>query len=166
MIYFYISLSTYICYNIIKYKNNLATLKESKYDTKKYLKTFNLKTFLNPELLSIIVIILAFITNLKVIGVATIIVYTILFLLNYKHTKKLKLERKSITRLVIILLIYTILNVWFILDYISYHYADIIFDNTAIYYVILVPMSYFSPLITLITNIISKPLDKIRSKHA
>ena len=38
MIFFYISLSTYICFNIIKYKNSLIELQKNKYDVKTKLK--------------------------------------------------------------------------------------------------------------------------------
>lgn len=53
------------------------------------------------------------------------------------------------------------LNTWFILDFISYHNALIIFDNTAFYYIVLVIISYFSYLIMWIVNIIAIPFDKI-----
>lgn len=164
MIYFYISLSTYLCYNIVKYKNILNKLQENKYDIKKYTNYIfkNAKTlFLTPELLSIIVIILAFKTNLKVIGVANIILYTILFLLNYKKRNKVKIESKMITRIILLILMNIGLNIYFILDYMSYHYADIIFDNTPMYYIILITVIYFLPLIVWIINVLAQPIDKL-----
>lgn len=164
MIYFYISLSTYLCYNIVKYKNILNKLQENQYNIKKYINYIfkNAKTlFLTPELLSIIVIILAFETNLKVIGVANIIVYTLLFLLNYKKKNKVKLESKMITRLVLIVLMNIGLNIYFILDYMSYHYADIIFDNTPMYYIVLIAVTYFLPFIIWIINVLARPFDKL-----
>ncbi|MDD6323276.1 MAG: hypothetical protein PUA73_01550 [Bacilli bacterium] len=164
MIYFYISLSTYICFNILKYKETLKDLKENNYNIKKYTKYIvtNLKKlFLTPEILSLIIIVLAFKTNLKVIGVSTVTIYTILFLLNYKKKNKLKLDSKIITRIILIIVMYISLNIYFIKDYMSYHYADIIFDNTPFYYIILVCISYLSPVVVELINIISKPIDKL-----
>lgn len=163
MIFFYISLSTYICFNIIKYKNNLYTLQKNKYDIKKYgqwiFKNYK-QTFLNKELLSIVLIIIAFNFNLKIIGVSTVIFYTIMFLLDYKKKVKLKIDKPMINKIVLSILVFIGLNIWFILDYISYHYADIIFDNTAFYYIILVLFSYFSHFVVWLINLITKPLDK------
>lgn len=163
MIFFYISLSTYICFNIIKYKNTLYTLQKNKYDIKKYgqwiFKNYN-QTFLNKELLSIILIIITFNFNLKIIGVSTVIFYTIMFLLDYKKKVKLKIDKPMINKIVLLILVFIGLNIWFILDYISYHYADIIFDNTAFYYIILVLFSYFSYLVVWLINLITKPFDK------
>ncbi len=163
MIFFYISLSTYICFNIIKYKNNLYTLQKNKYDIKKYgqwiFKNYK-QTFLNKELLSIVLIIIAFNFNLKIIGVSTVIFYTIMFLLDYKKKVKLKIDKPMINKIVLLILVFIGLNIWFILDYISYHYADIIFDNTAFYYIILVLFSYFSHFVVWLINLITKPLDK------
>ena len=163
MIFFYISLSTYICFNIIKYKNNLYTLQKNKYDIKKYgqwiFKNYK-QTFLNKELLSIVLIIIAFNFNLKIIGVSTVIFYTIMFLLDYKKKVKLKIDKPMINKIVLLILVFIGLNIWFILDYISYHYADIIFDNTAFYYIILVLFSYFSHFVVWLINLITKPFDK------
>lgn len=163
MIFFYISLSTYICFNIIKYKNTLYTLQKNKYDIKKYgqwiFKNYN-QTFLNKELLSIILIIITFNFNLKIIGVSTVIFYTIMFLLDYKKKVKLKIDKPMINKIVLLILVFIGLNIWFILDYISYHYADIIFDNTAFYYIVLVLFSYFSYLVVWLINLITKPFDK------
>ena len=87
MIFFYISLSTYLCFNIIKYKKIFSILQKNKYSLKSYSKWLgqNLKEiFANKELLSIILIIIACNFDLKVIGVSTVILYTIFFLVDYK----------------------------------------------------------------------------------
>ncbi len=167
MIFFYISLSTYICYNIIKYKKIFSELQKNKYDFKSYNKWIskNIKEILiNKELLSILLIIIAVNFNLKIIGVSAVILYTILFLLNYKKKNKLKIDKKLITRLVILAILYACLNTYFILDYIAYHYADIVFDNTAFYYIILAAVSYFSYFIIWLVNIIAIPFDKLIKK--
>ena len=164
MIFFYISLSTYICFNIIKYKQTLFNLQKNKYDIKKYwswIFTNYRQTFLNKELLSIILIIIAVNFNLKIVGSCTVIFYTLMFLLDFKMKNKLKINKQMVLRMIAITLIYLGVNIWFVLDYISYHYADIIFDNTAFYYIILILMSYFAYIITAIANIIIRPFDKL-----
>ena len=168
MIFFYISLSTYICFNIIKYKKSLSDLQKNKYDVKKYGKWIfqNYKqTFLTPELLAILLLVIVFNFNLKVIGVSTVVFYTLMFLLNYKKKTKIKINKQIMSRIIAIILIFIGLNVWFIIDYMSYHYADIIFDNTPFYYIILIFMSYLSYFIVWIANLIVRPSDKILNKH-
>ncbi len=168
MIFFYISLSTYICFNIIKYKKVFAALKENKYNIKTYgawlFKNYK-QTLLNKELLTIILIVISLYFNLKVIGVATVVFYMLLFLLDYKKKTKLKRDKQLITRIVITILIYIGLNAYFIVDYISYHYADIVFDNTAFYYIILVLISYFSYFVVWIANLIARPFDRFLKKR-
>ena len=69
MIFFYISLSTYICFNVIKYKKVLLALQQNKYNIKDYGKWIfknSKQTFLNKELLAIILIIITLNFNLKV----------------------------------------------------------------------------------------------------
>ncbi len=167
MIFFYISLSTYICFNLIKYKKALFNLQKNKYDIKTYgswiFKNYK-QTFLNKELLSIILLIITFNFNLKVIGVCTVIFYTLMFLLDFKKKIKIKINNQMIARIIAIVVIFIGLNIWFVLDYMSYHYADIIFDNTAFYYIVLIMMSYFAYIVVWIANLIVKPLDKFLSK--
>lgn len=164
MIFFYISLSTYICFSIIKYKQALNILQKNKYNIKNYGKWIfkNYKqVFLNKELLSILLIIVSLNFNIKIIGICTVIFYTLMFLLDFKKVNKLKIDNQIIYRIITIVLIYLALNIWFILDYISYHNADIIFDNTAFYYIILFVVSYFSYFILWIANVLAKPFDKL-----
>ena len=164
MIFFYISLSTYICFNIIKYKKSLFSLQQNKYKIKDYGKWIfqNYKeVFINKELLAIILLIITFNFDLKVIGVSTVIFYTIMFLLDYKKKIKLKINKQMISRILIIIILFIGLNIWFILDYMSYHYADIIFDNTPFYYIILILVSYFSYFIVWLANVIASPFDKL-----
>lgn len=164
MIFFYISLSTYICFSIIKYKQALNILQKNKYNIKNYGKWIfkNYKqVFLNKELLSILLIVVSLNFNIKIIGICTVIFYTLMFLLDFKKVNKLKIDNQIIYRIITIVLIYLALNIWFILDYISYHNADIIFDNTAFYYIILFIVSYFSYFILWIANVLAKPFDKL-----
>ena len=156
MIFFYISLSTYICFNIIKFKKALVNLQKCKYGIKKYgdwiFKNYT-ETFINKELLALILLVISLNFNIKILGVATVIFYTLMFLLEYKKKTKLKINRQITLRIIITILIFLGVNIWFIVDYISYHYADIIFDNTAFYYIVLILMSYFAYIIVFITII-------------
>ncbi|MBR3198421.1 MAG: hypothetical protein IKG27_00215 [Bacilli bacterium] len=164
MIFFYISLLTYVCYCAIKYRESIHHLEKVKYDSKKYLKYIkeNSKSiFINPELIITILIIIAFYFNIKVIGISTLIVYTLLFLYKLKtDNKKLKMTKQTKTRIISIIIIYLILNIWFCFDYNSYHSASIIFDNTPLYYIILYIITYLSYIVTYAINIIVKPIDK------
>ena len=168
MIFFYISLSTYICFNIIKYKKSLYALQKNKYGIKSYGKwTFqNYKqVFLNKEILAILLLIITFNFDLKVIGISTVIFYTFMFLFDYKNKVKIKMNKQMISRIIVISLMFIGLNIWFIVDYLSYHYADIIFDNTALYYIILIFVSYFSYFAVWLANLIAKPFDKLLIKQ-
>ncbi len=164
MIFFYVSLLTYACYCIIKYRESLHSLEKAKYDNAKYKKSISkdLKNiFINPELVIAVLIIIAVNFDVKVIGISTLIVYMFLFLYKLKtNNQELKITKQTKTRIIGIVLIYLILNVWFCLDYISYHKASIIFDNTPLYYIILYIITYLSYIVTYIINIIVKLFDK------
>ena len=87
-----------------------------------------------------------------------------MFLLDFKKKVKIKINNQMIARIIAIVVIFIGLNIWFVLDYMSYHYADIIFDNTAFYYIVLIMISYFAYIVVWIANLIVKPLDKFLSK--
>lgn len=162
MIYFYVSLITYFVYTILKYKDSLVLLQKNKYNTKKYKNKLNKKLFINRELIIIVLIIIALNLDLKTIEISTIIAYTILSFLKLKEKNNLKMDKKTIARLITLIIIFTIINIWFILDYKSYHNTKgLIFDNSALYYIILYILTYLSYIITLIINILLKPIDKL-----
>ena len=162
MIFFYISLITYYIYTILKYKKTLILLQEANYNSKKYKKSLNKSLFINKELIIIILIIIALNFDIKTIEISTILVYTLLELTKEKDKTILKRENKIIIRIIPLVIIYILLNVWFILDYKSFHETKgLIFDNSAIYYIILYIFTYSSYLITLIINNVVKPLDKL-----
>ena len=162
MIFFYISLITYYIYTILKYKKTLILLQKANYNSKKYKKSLNKSLFINKELIIIILIIIALNFDIKTIEISTILVYTLLELTKTKDKTKLKKENKIIIRIIPLVIIYILLNVWFILDYKSFHETKgLIFDNSAIYYIILYIFTYISYLVTLIINNVVKPLDKL-----
>ena len=86
----------------------------------------------------------------------------ILSLIKLKEKNKIKINKKTIIRIIPILIIFTLLNIWFIIDYKSYHNAkSLIFENSTLYYIILYIFTYISYIITLIINILVKPIDKL-----
>lgn len=162
MIFFYVSLITYIIYTALKYQDALILLQKTKYNTEKYKKSLNKKLFINKELIIIPLIIIAINLDLKTIEISTIVAYMILSIIKLKEKNKLKIEKKLINRVIPILIIFILLNIWFILDYKSYHNVKgLIFDNSAMYYILLYLFTYSSYIITLIINIIVKPIDKL-----
>ena len=103
MIFFYISLITYISYNILKYRSLLISLDEENYNSVKYNKRIlkdKKRLLLGPELfLALILIILCITFNIKVIEICLIIAYMILFLYALKTKKgkfKLTKNKKSL----------------------------------------------------------------------
>ena len=162
MIYFYISLIPYLIYTVFKYKDTLILLQKEKYNTKKYIKKINKHQFINKELIIIILIIIATNLDLKTVEISTIITYTILSVIKLREINKLKLEKKLTPRIITLILLFISLNIWFILDYKSYHNPKyLIFDNAPVYYILLYIFTYISYFITLIINIIVKPIDKL-----
>lgn len=163
MIFFYISLTTYICFTFKKYKASLIQLAKEKYNVKdfgKWIIKNKKEVFLTPELFLVALIIITLKANLKVIGICTVIAYTILYILNLKK-KELKFNSKIITRIVILALIFIALNIWFNIDYNLTHDQGFYVENTPLYYIILIIMSYLSYFVTYIANIIAKPIDKL-----
>lgn len=162
MIFFYASLITYYIYTFLKYKSTYAQLQKSKYDTKKYIKQLNKKTFINKELIIIPLIIIALNLDLKTIEVSTVIAYTLLAFIKIKEKSKVKLEKKFIVRLIPLIIILILLNIWIIIDYMNHHNTEgIIFDSSSIYYIVLYTFTYISYLLILIINLIVKPIDKL-----
>lgn len=166
MIFFYVSLVTYVSFLVLKYRNAFIELEKDNYDTKKYnnwLKQ-NLKQILiNPELfVGIILIIICLFCNLKVIGISFVIAYMGLFLYALKTKKgKIKINQKIIIRSIVVLIFYILLNIWFNMDYLTYHIQSaLIFENAPLYYIITVIIGYLSYYLLLIVNLIVSPFNK------
>lgn len=162
MLYFYISLLTYTCFCIIKYREGLYYLKKCKYNSKKFLsKAVSKEVLLNFELLSFVMIIVCFNFNSKVIGICMCLVYMFMFLYKLKTSNKvMKWDKKLKCRSLFVCLFYLILNVWFILDYLSYHGVGLYFDNSALYYIVLVLVGYLSYFVLFVSNVLSNLLKK------
>lgn len=170
MIFFYISLITYLSYNILKYRSLLISLEAENFNALKYNKRIlndKKRLFLGPELfIALILIVISLTFNIKVIEICVILSYMILFLYALKTKKdKLKITKKHIIRIILLVLIYLLLNVWFCLDYASYHNPNgLIFENSPLYYIILIAMSYLSPYILFVVNFITKVFGRIFKK--
>ena len=170
MIFFYISLITYLSYTILKYRSLLILLEDENFNDLKYNKKIlknKKRLFLGPELfISLILIVISLTFNIMVIEICVILAYMILFLYALKSKKdKLKITKKHIIRIILLTLIYLLLNVWFCLDYASYHNPNgLIFENSPLYYIILIAISYLSPYILLIANIVTKAFGRIFKK--
>lgn len=160
MIYFYVSLATYFCFCIIKYREGLYYLQKEKYNPKNYLnylKENKRKLFLNIELLAFLLIIVAIHLEQMYLGICTVILYTILFFYKLKkQNKKLKIDKKIKSRISIIIIIYSLVNSVFCLDY----YLNNIYDNYIIYLTILIFMTYISYYIVYLSNILTLKFEK------
>lgn len=160
MIYFYISLTTYICFCLIKYRETLYYLVKDNYDSKKYGKRIRkdfYKIFINPELIALFLIIISSFFNIKTLEICMVIIYTILFLYKLKtNNKEIKSDKKLTLRNIIIILVYLVLNVCLYINYKGNNIGSI----SQIYYIILIIITYLSYIVVYIVNKLIKPFDK------
>ena len=165
MIFFYISLSTYLCYLILKTNKSLLELNKSKFNLKEYYKKITAKKYLfTPELFAIVLIIIAFNTNAKITGICMIVLYTILYLLLLKNKdKKIKIDKQIISTIIIFIIIYLGMFVLFFIDYLKLTHEFFLFDNTKYYYAITIIIGYLSNYVILISAFITKIFTKIFS---
>ena len=83
MIFFFISLSTYLCYLILKYQRQLKILQDNNFDMKlfgDYITKNPRETFVTPEILGFVIIIMALFADAKIVGICMVGFYTLLFL--------------------------------------------------------------------------------------
>lgn len=162
MLYFYISLLTYACYCIFKYKEGLFYLKKDKYDSKKFLNRIksDKNIFLGLDIISLILIVVCLHFNSKIIGICFTVLYTFLSLYKIRNNNDVKKDKKIKYRIIFIILFYILLNVWFVFDYISYHGTGLYFDNSPLYYIVLVIIGYLSYFVIYISNVICKILKR------
>lgn len=165
MIYFYVSLMTYICFCLIKYREGLFYLKKNRYNSKKFLEYVNgnLKgIFLNFEILSIpLIAILFLVREINIMSMIIVVFYTAMFLYKLKtNNKDIKRDKKLDRRIVVIMLIYLILNICFCLDYDRIKISKSLAENYNIYYTILILTGYVSYYIVYLANLIASRFDK------
>ena len=145
MIYFAISLVTFLGYTILKYLNGLSKASKTKFNLQKYFKEITKKeNFLTFELLGLIIIILAFNANAKVTEIGTLILYGFLFIRMIKgFENKISFDRKSKLISLLILVIYTTVLVLISMNALRFEYDFNIYENYGYYYSILIIMTYF-----------------------
>ncbi len=172
MIFFFISLSTYFCFLVLKYRKILLELNKQKFDLKKngtYIIKHAKEIFLTSELFGFILLIVVFNVDAKVMGICTVIFYTLMFLYELKNKKdKLKINKKIIVTAVTILIIYLLVSLGFCLDYYNLQNDFLIFDHTWLYYIIVILMAELAYFIGLGAAFISSPIRKLidkKSKH-
>ena len=159
MIYFFISLTTYFCYLIIKYQKHLCLINKDKFNLSKYNQdvmknaTHN---FLTPEILGLIIVIIAVNTDAKMAGISMVVFYTLLFLYELKgYKKEIKLTKDIIRTIIFIAIIYLILFACFIIDYVSIQNDFLLYDHRWIYYTLVIIAGYLSPFITLLAGLLN-----------
>jgi len=146
MEFFLISLSTFYVYFILKTSKSITILSNEKYDIKKYIKKISknhIKTFGLLELSFIILILIAIVTNEKVTGICTVVLYTILCLKLLKNKEKFKVNINSVRTFIITTLIFVTLNVSVFLDYSQTSNMFLDYNPAGIYYTILYIIMYF-----------------------
>ncbi len=169
MIFFYISLSTFICYQVLKYRQGISILNETK-TLKQYSKKIiknKKELFLTPELLAIILIIIAVNANAKITGICFVIFYTLMFIYMFRKIKtKVTLKKENISLIIILCILFILLGILFYFNNQMLNSGFLIFDPTWIYYILLIILSYFSYVILIIAEIINKPVELIiKRKH-
>lgn len=167
-IFFFISLVTYITYISFKCSDGLIELEKLEFSSKKYfnyIKNNAKKIFFTPEILSIILIIIAVNANEKITGISTVILYMFLTLyLIFKKKEKLSIN-KSVSFVIIGIVIFYLLLFGFIsYDYYITHSSFLVFDYGFIYYILVVLAGYFVYFIILLSNVIVNLLKKIPKK--
>lgn len=167
MIFFYISLATYFCFLILKFRDGLIVLEDSNYNLKDYIKNIMKnfkKLFFTPEILSIILIVIAIQTNAKVTGICFVIFYTLMFLYFLKHKKGTFKFKQNMSLICILVLIMIFCNVLFYLNYMTFEDDFLLFYTTWMYYIVLILVSYLSYFVLAIAQIINKPIELIFNK--
>ncbi len=165
MIFFYISLITYFCFLILKGRNGLILLNNNKGNLKKYRYTVIKKgkeLFLTPELLGIILIVIALNANEKITGISFVIFYMFLFLYLLRKSKaKFKLKKGNIRLIIIIALLFIFINILFYLHYMSFQSDFLLFDTEWMYYIASVILGYLLYFIIWFCGLINRAIEII-----
>lgn len=157
MIYFFISLVTFFCFQILKSRKALITIEENKYDVKKYKNwLFQRENFATLEIAAILIVIICIFHGDKVAGISAVVFYMILSLLEIREVdKKFKFNKNNIKIIIPTIIIYLIFFGIIITDYMIVKDEVISFNHTTIYYLITVVIGYLSYLIILLSLYLS-----------
>ncbi|MCI9110676.1 MAG: hypothetical protein HFH47_02545 [Bacilli bacterium] len=159
MIFFFIALSTYFCYLILKTIQNLELLQKQKFDiskcfkwTKEHLK----KILLTSDILAIILIALALNIDAKAMGICMIVFYMFMFLYRLKDDgKKIKFNSNMIRTGIITLIIYILILIGCVWNYNSVSSEFIMVDNRWIYFIVMIVAIYINYFIVLLSGLIN-----------
>lgn len=112
--------------------------------------------FMTPEILGIVLIIIAFNTNAKVMGICMVLFYMFMFLYELRGYKNMiKINSNIIRTIIITFIIYILLCVCFTLNYMSLESDILIIDNRFIYYTIMIICAYFNCFMVLFAGLIN-----------
>lgn len=155
MIFFFISLSTYLCYLILKTGKSLAILEHEKFSVVKsfqWILKNPKKVFLNFELLAFILIVIALNSEAKVMGICMIIFYIFMFLWMFNGYKKMPKFNSDMVRTgIITFILYILIIVGCMLVYNQSQQEFLIYDDRWLYYIIVILAMYFNCFIVLIS---------------
>lgn len=170
MIFFCISLSTYLCYWVLKTGKNLEVLEHEKFNISKgfrWVVKNPKKVFLTPELLALILIVISLNSDAKVMGICMVIFYMFMFLWMFKGYKKMpKLNGNMIRTGVITLILYILVVVWCILNYNFLQQGVLIYDDRWLYYIVMILAMYFNYFIVLIAGLFNNGIMFVIKKCA
>lgn len=114
------------------------------------------KFFLTPELLFIVLVVIALNADAKTMGICMIVFYTLLFLYELKgFNGRIKLNADIIRTIFITLVIYVFVFILFVLAFNNSQNEFLIYDDRWLYYIIIILMAYFSPMVTFISGFIN-----------
>lgn len=166
MIFFFVSLSTYFCFLVLKYRNGLLDFETCDYSSGKYgsyiLKNIR-KLFVTPEILVFALIIVLYNVETKIDGICMVVFYCLLSLFMIKKLSgKFIFDKNKVLVILFSLLVYICLFTFFILDYNYLMSGYFIYERLYLYYIILALIGYFSPLVLLLGGFVTGPLRKKR----
>lgn len=139
-------------------------LKNADYKIKNYIKKIN-KNFLTPEVLAIILIIVALNADVKIMGICMAVFYTLVFLYELKIKKdKLEIDKNIIILISTTVFVYVLASAGICLDYANVQNYFLVYDHSWIYYIIVILMGYFSYYVIIISEVLAKPIKKLMSK--
>ncbi len=168
MIFFFVSLSTYFCYLILKYQKHLGLLQEKKFNLAGYYNNIvkNLKReFLTPEILAIVMIVIVLNTDAKITGISMIIFYILMFLYEIRNFKTINKKNPNMIRTIIFIVIINLLVlIGFIIDNSRIYNNFLFYNHIWIYYIIMIILCYLSSGITLLAGLLNNITDLIYKK--
>lgn len=161
MIFFFISLSTYLCYLILKYQRQLKIVQDNNFDIKSlgnYISKNPRDVFITPEILGFAIIIMALFVDAKIVGICMVGFYTLLFLAELRNFKKVKFNNDSIRTIMFVIILYVLVFLGFGL------FNQYVSDSIWIYYAIVIGLSYLSLFVILILGYLGKLVTLVSSK--